>query len=126
MRNVEMMGFKTGEEKWKLLKDSLFAIIPSECYENFPVASLEFYAAGKPVVAANLGGLPYIIADGQTGLLFQPGDSTDLADKVRHLFNHPEQAVRMGRRARELAEIEFGPEKSYQNLMNIFEWVQTA
>ncbi len=126
LRNVEMMGFKTGEEKWKLLKDSLFAIIPSECFENFPVASLEFYAAGKPVVAANLGGLPYIIADGQTGLLFQPGDSTDLADKVRHLFNHPEQAVRMGRRARELAEIEFGSEKSYQNLMNIFEWVQTA
>jgi glycosyltransferase involved in cell wall biosynthesis len=126
LSNVEMLGFKTGEEKWQLLKRSLFAIIPSECYENFPVASLEFYAAGKPVVAANLGGLPYIIADGCTGLLFHPGNSADLADKIRHLFSNPEQAVRMGRQARELAETEFGPEKSYQSLMNIFKWVQTA
>jgi glycosyltransferase involved in cell wall biosynthesis len=124
LHNVEMVGFKTGEEKWELLKNALFAVISSDCYENFPVAALEFYAAGKPIVAPDLGGLPYIIKDAQTGLLFRPDNSADLADKARHLFSHPEEAVRMGRRARELAEIEFSPDKSYENLMNIFEQVR--
>jgi glycosyltransferase involved in cell wall biosynthesis len=124
--NVEMVGFRSGEEKWELLRNALFAIIPSVCYENFPVVSLEYYAMAKPIVAANLGGLPYIIVDGETGLLFKPGDAADLAQKIRYLLSHHEEAARMGRRGRELAETKYGLDQSYQNLMNIFQQVQAA
>ena len=59
--NIEFVGFKTGLEKWKLLKGSSFAVVPSECYETFGMVVLEAYAAGKPVIASDIGSLPYVV-----------------------------------------------------------------
>jgi len=119
LRNVELLGFVKGTEKTELLRNSLFTILPSECYENSPVALLEAYAAGKPVIGSNLGGIPYMIEDGKTGLLFEGGDSGDLMEKVRHLAANPNEVETMGRSARKLAETRYGPEENYKLLMGI-------
>lgn len=121
--NIEMVGFVGGQEKWELLRNALFAIIPSEWHENCPVSALEFFAAGTAIVASRMGGLSSIVSEGQTGLLFKAGDAKEIAEKVRYMFSHPFEAERMGKHAREVAEIRYSKEQNYQQLMNIFQKV---
>jgi glycosyltransferase involved in cell wall biosynthesis len=49
-------------------------VVPSECYENAPLAVLESQAAGRPVVGSNLGGIPELIDPGRDGILVEPGN----------------------------------------------------
>jgi glycosyltransferase involved in cell wall biosynthesis len=122
--NVEMVGFKSGADKWQMIKNALFAIIPSECYENFPMVSLEYFSGGKPIIASNLGGLPHIVEEGKTGMLYRPGDVDHLVEKIRCMLACPAQIAEMGKRGRELAETRYGPKESYSSLMNIFAQVR--
>jgi glycosyltransferase involved in cell wall biosynthesis len=124
--NIQFLGFKSGDEKWQLLRNSLCLVVPSEWYENFPVTVLEAYMAAKPVVASRMGGLPYIVDDGQSGLLFEAGKVGELVQKIQSLVDDPAGAVRMGACGRRLSETKYGPEEGYSNLMNVFSQVQAA
>jgi glycosyltransferase involved in cell wall biosynthesis len=124
--NVEFLGFKSGDEKWQLLRNSLCLVVPSEWYENFPVTVLEAFMASKPVIATRMGGLPYIVEDGQSGLLFEAGQVDQLVRKVQQLADDPAATQRMGACGRRLSETKYGPEQGYMNLMNIFLQVQAA
>ena len=124
--NIQFLGFRSGDEKWQLLRNSLCLVVPSEWYENFPVTVLEGFMAAKPVIAARMGGLPYIVEDGQSGLLFDSGKVDQLAKQIQRMADDPAGAVRMGARARDLSETKYGPEQGYSNLMNIFSQVQAT
>lgn len=124
--NIDLVGFKSGDEKWKLIRDCQFAVVSSEWYENFPIVVLEYFAGAKPVIASRIGGLPYVVEEGKSGLLFEAGNAADLVDKVRRLRAAPAEAEAMGRRGRQLAETEYGPQKSYDSLMQIFTQVLSA
>ncbi len=124
--NIQFLGFKSGDEKWQLLRNSLCLVVPSEWYENFPVTVLEAFMASKPVIAARMGGLPYIVEEGQSGLLFESGKVDQLAKQIQRLADDPAGAVRMGARGRSLSETKYGPEQGYNNLMNIFSQVQAT
>jgi glycosyltransferase involved in cell wall biosynthesis len=124
--NIEFLGFKSGDEKWQLLRNSLCLVVPSEWYENFPVTVLEAFMAAKPVVAARMGGLPYIVENGKSGLLFESGKVDELAQRIQELANDPAAAVRMGTQGRKLSETKYGPEQGYSNLMKIFSQVQVT
>jgi glycosyltransferase involved in cell wall biosynthesis len=126
LRNINLVGFKSGEEKWKLIRNCQFAVVSSEWYENFPIVVLEYFAGAKPVIASRIGGLPYVVEEGKSGLLFEAGNAADLADKVRRLRANPSEGEAMGRCGRQLAETEYGPQKSYDNLMQIFTQVLSA
>lgn len=126
IRNIELLGFKSGAEKWDILRNSLSLVLPSEWYENFPVTALEAFMACKPVVAARLGGLPYIVEEGKSGLLFEAGNVGELAQKIQSLVDRPAEAARMGECGRRLTETKYGPEQGYRNLMKIFSQVQAA
>lgn len=121
--NIELVGFKSGEEKCELLRNSLFAVVPSEWYEMFPLSLLEAYAASKPVVASDIGGLPYIVRNGKSGMLFQPGSVADLAEKIRYLIERPSEIEAMGQYGRQLVETEYGPDRAYATLMGVFDKV---
>jgi len=124
IKNIELVGFKQGSEKWQVLRESLFVVVPSEWYETFCMAALEAFAAGKPVVASNLGSLPYVVEDGKSGILFEPGNVEDLIEKVNHLLANPSGIASMGLHARGLAEMKYSPDQSYQTLLNIASKVQ--
>jgi len=126
IRNIEFLGFKSGAEKWDILRNSLCVVMPSEWYENFPVTALEAFMACKPIVAARLGGLPYIVEEGKSGLLFEAGNAGELAQRIQSLVDQPAEAVRMGECGRRLTETKYGPEQAYSNLMKIFSQVQAA
>ncbi len=126
IRNIELLGFKSGAEKLEILRNALCLVMPSEWHENFPVTALEAFMACKPIIASRLGGLPYIVEDGKSGMLFEAGNVSELAQRIQALVDRPADAVRMGERGRRLTETKYGPEQGYNNLMNIFRQVKTA
>jgi glycosyltransferase involved in cell wall biosynthesis len=126
LQNVEFLGFKSGAEKWEILRNSLCLVLPSEWYENFPVTVLEAFMACKSVIAARLGGLPYIVEEGKSGLLFEAGNVTELTQRIQFLVDQPKEAARMGQCARRLSETKYGPEQGYRNLTEIFAQVRAA
>lgn len=75
--NLKVLGPKTPIEVTELLNDSLAVIVPSRCYENSPTVIYEAAAVGTPAIAANLGGIPELIAR-FGGLLFEPDNSDSL------------------------------------------------
>lgn len=81
-------------------------VLPS-LYEGFGIAILEAMAAGRPVVATAVGGIPEVVVHGETGLLVPPGDPVALADALHELLAHPERARALGARGRERAREKF-------------------
>ena len=120
LSNVEVVGFKAGQEKLEYLRNSMFTLVPSHYYENFPVVVLEAFASGKPVVASAQGALLSIIQSQQTGLFFKSEDANDLAAKVRWLYDRPDQIESMGRAARNLVESKYDSRLRYSSLEAIF------
>lgn len=99
---------------------ALALVVPSIWYENFPRTIVEAYACGLPVIASRLGALSEIVHDGQTGLLFEPGNPEDMARKLRWASEHPQVLAEMGENARSYYEAEFTPEKNYRQLLEIY------
>jgi glycosyltransferase involved in cell wall biosynthesis len=81
---------------------SRLVVLPSLA-ESFGFAALEGMALGRPVVASRAGGLPEVVADGETGLLVDVGDAPGLARALTALLRDPERAAQMGGRGRERA-----------------------
>ncbi len=123
LRNVEFVGYKSGVELRTILRGAQFVVVPSECYENSPLVVYEACAYGKAVIGSLMGGIPELIEDGETGLLFTPGDAQELAEALATLWNDRERSVRMGKEARRRAEREYGPDRHYEQIMSIYERV---
>ncbi len=123
LRNVEFVGYRTGKELRTLLRGAQFVVMPSECFENSPLAVYEACAYGKAVIGSTMGGIPELIEDGETGLLFAPGDVCELASTLAALWNDPERSIRMGKEARRRAEREYAPDHHYEQIMSIYERV---
>jgi glycosyltransferase involved in cell wall biosynthesis len=80
---VSFMGFQSGENLWALVDDARAIVLPSEWYENGPLSALEALQRGKGLIGANIGGIPEIVIEGETGWLFQSGNVDDLARALR-------------------------------------------
>lgn len=72
------------------------ALMPSICLDACPTVAMEAMVAGRPVVASRIGGLPDIVADGETGLLVAPGDAHALREAIQHLLADTTTRERMG------------------------------
>ncbi len=117
---IELLGHVEHNEVIELLRKCSFVILSSECYENFPYSIIEAFACGKPVIASRLGGIPEIVRNWETGLLFEAGDSDNLSLKIKFFLNHQEKAVEMGKAARQFAEQELSRDKHYDRLSDIY------
>lgn len=120
LRNVEVLGSRTGEELQALMRGATFSVIPSEWYENCPRAGIESLACGTPVIAADIGGVPEMIEDGRTGLLFQPFSVADLQKKMTYLFDHEQLVVEMGKNARRKAERDYSLRAHLERLLPVY------
>ncbi|HVS88349.1 MAG TPA: glycosyltransferase family 4 protein [Candidatus Acidoferrum sp.] len=105
----------------KAMKQALFIVFPSNCYECFPLVIAEAYACGVPVIAARLGVMAEIVHDGVTGLHFETDSAEDLAAKVQWAWTHAAEMEEMGRAARAEYEAKYTPERNYKILMEIYE-----
>ncbi len=87
-RNIQNRGFLSGEALKELIQGAVCTIYPSEWYENCPFSVMESQMYGTPVIGADIGGIPELIVDGKTGLLFKSRDLDDLKDKIEMLWNN--------------------------------------
>jgi glycosyltransferase involved in cell wall biosynthesis len=120
LTNVEIIGFKSGKEKLEVVRNSMFTLVPSHYYENFPLVVLEAFASGKPVIASGEGALLSIVEAHKTGLFFKSENPDDLAAKVRWLYQRPDEIEKMGRTARSLVESRYDSRLRYPSLEAIF------
>lgn len=102
--NVVFLGNVFGFEKRCLIASTDILILPSR-YEAFGIVLLEAMASSKPVVASDVGGIPYIVDDGKTGLLFEEGNIDELAKHVLKLLADKSMRLNMGKAGRERAKL---------------------
>ncbi|MCF6149528.1 MAG: glycosyltransferase family 4 protein [Candidatus Kuenenia sp.] len=121
MSNIEFLGYKTKNDLQSEIRNGLFTVLPSEWYENNPFSIIESFALGKPVIGAKIGGIPELIKEGENGLLFEPGDSINLRERIEFLLSDHSLCHKMGSNARKFVEEELNPEKHYQSLLNIYQ-----
>ncbi len=117
--NLRFLGFQNKEQLAELVRGALFTVVPSRWYDNCPMSVLESFARSKPVVGANIGGIPEQIT-GDCGLLFTPGDDKELAEKMTWLIDRPEDRRAMGAAARERLRSAFGARAHCDRLLGIF------
>ena len=95
-------------------------IVPSVWHEPFGRVVIEAYAHGTPVIAACRGGLPEIVDEGETGLVFEPEKSGSLRSCVVHFLNNPQEISQMRGRVRERA-LKFEVEPHAKKYESIYE-----
>ena len=88
-------------------RTSDICLVPTIAQEGLSRTSVEAMASGIPVIASRIGGLPYTVVDGVTGLLFEPGDAVDLARKITRMLDDPLLRKQMGLAGRQRFENEF-------------------
>jgi glycosyltransferase involved in cell wall biosynthesis len=114
------LGQKSSSDVFNLLQSTLFAIVPSTCYETFGLVAVEAFSCGVPVIASGHGGLAELITDGVTGLLFKPGDAQDLANKIAWAHEHPVEMLKMGRAAYAEYLRKYTAGENYNKLLAIY------
>ncbi len=105
---------------FEAMKRARFLVFPSTCYENFPMAIIEAFACGLPVLAAGIGAAPEIVEHGRTGALFRAGDPASLAQAARELWAKPGQARAMGGEARAEYLAKYTARENYARLMDLY------
>jgi glycosyltransferase involved in cell wall biosynthesis len=96
------------------------AVVLATKKETFGLVLIEAMRAGVAVIGTNAGGVPEIIDHGQTGLLVNPHDSTDLAEKLRFLYQHADGRMRLAANGKQKADTVFATETHYKQLATYF------
>jgi glycosyltransferase involved in cell wall biosynthesis len=120
MNHVEVVGYVAGEAKRRLITEALCTVVPSECYDNFPVSVVESLALGTPVIASRMGGLPELVEHGRTGLLFPAGDAEALAECLRQISQKEANTCEMAANALVTARERYSPERHLAQLLEIY------
>jgi glycosyltransferase involved in cell wall biosynthesis len=122
--NVSLAGHLTGKVLRDVMARAQMLLIPSEWYENCPMVILEAYALKKPVIGARIGGIPELVEDNVTGILFEPTNVEDLVEKIVYLDSRPELGLRMGEEGRKRLEQNYNTPRHYGGLMNAYRIAQ--
>ena len=117
---VVFLGAVDGSAVPGLLQRARTLLLPSNWYEGQPRVVLEAYAAGVPVLASDVGGLPELVEDGRSGFLLPPTDSEAWTAAMQKLLSDPE-AVRLGQRGWQLWRERFSPERGLEGLEQAYQ-----
>ena len=121
LSSVRFLGRLPRDQALAAVRGAKFLVFTSGWYESFGMTIAEAFACGTPVIASRLGVMEEIVADGRTGLHFNPGDPNDLAKKVEWAWTHPDEIRGMGNAARKEFELKYTAERNYPTLMEIYE-----
>lgn len=106
---VIFAGYRSQAEVAEALQEADLLVLPSFA-EGVPVVLMEAMAAGLPVIASRVAGIPELVEDGVSGLLVPPGDSDALAGAINELLVDPARCARMGEHGRAKVSSEFNLE----------------
>lgn len=122
-KRVTFLGNKSNKELTKYYKHATLTVVPSIGMENSPMAILESFSCGTPVVASKLGGIPELVKNNFTGMLFKPGDVHDLSLKIEYLLASPELLTQMSSNCINTVKFNYNEAGHYRKLMSIYESV---
>jgi len=114
--NVRFAGFVSGADLETFYRETKVFVCPSKWYEGFPNVITRAMVAGKPVVTSRIGALPEIVDDGETGLVFTPGDVNELVDRIRRLAGDAAMCRALGAAGREKAARLYCEDAVYRKL----------
>lgn len=117
---IDFVGFLSGSELHYVVANSRFSVMPSIIYENNPLAVIESLALGRAVIGSDIGGIPELVIDHQTGLNFKSQDSQDLAQKIDYAWSNQDKMNQWGSNGKRMVEGEFNAKKHYQKIMAIY------
>lgn len=121
LKNVEFLGHQSGQALRETVKNAMFVVVPSVVYDNSPLTIYEAFAHGKPVVGAEIGGIPELIDPGKDGFLFKAGDEDSMVAVLNQMLECQADYPAMGKHGREKAVSLFGPEAHVKKIQEIYQ-----
>ena len=122
--NIEFLGYKTGKDLHKVIREAYFTLVPSEWYENNPLTIIESYSAWIPVIGSRIGGIPEIIEDGKTGYIFEARNVEQLRNCIIKANNlSKEEYAQFCKNTNDFALTYFNPEKYSASLVNLYKQI---
>jgi glycosyltransferase involved in cell wall biosynthesis len=118
--SISFLGNLSHAEAMRRLASAKLLILPSLCFEGFPMVVQEAYAYGVPIAASNIGSLPYLIAENRTGTLFTSGNAESLLASVQSLLADDKQLRILGAQAKQEFDSKYTAGKNYDILMRIY------
>lgn len=120
IKNVQILGFKSGQELIDIVGNTKAVVIPSEWYENGPYSAIEALQLGCPIIGADIGGIPELVNG--NGCLFQSGNIDELNRCLNFfLASSEEEYEKMKRASIKLFESYYTSGKHYGELMPVYE-----
>ena len=118
--NVTYAGWIVGNDKDELMRNTDIFVLPSYG-EGMPMTILEAMSYAIPVIATNVGGIPELIKDGETGHLIEPGNLDQLLEKMKKLIEDENMRVSMGKKGRETVEKDFSISEMANKIDDVYE-----
>jgi glycogen synthase len=118
---VRFVGLVEQRALTEWYREADICVVPSIQYESFSYTCAQAMAAGKPVVASRIGGIPETVKDGECGFIVAPGNAGDLAQAILLLARNPELRQRQGAAGKEVARRRFDPIRVAQSNLQVYE-----
>jgi len=114
---VEFTGYLTGPKLRAAICSARAVVVPSECYENAPISVMESSALARPIIGADIGGIPELIRRGETGFVFKSGSVEALVEVLESVQRLPTSTLRaIGAAGRQWMRSDFSP-SAYRDRM---------
>ena len=125
--DVEFLGYRTGDDLKSLIANARAVVLPAQWYENAPISIMEAFALGKIVIGTNLGGIPEMIEDNETGYLFELDNEQQLVDIMLKVAEMPDaQLQQMGKNAREHVAKNFTSNNYLTKMLDLYQQLGVA
>lgn len=96
-KHIKNVGFKSGKELENLIRHAKCSVCPSICYENCPFSVMESIMYSTPVIGADIGGIPELIQNGKTGILYESNNTKAFEDAVKSVIENKKKAEEMSK-----------------------------
>ena len=119
-KRVKLLGFLNKDEMKETVRKCKFVVVPSIWYENCPYSVIETLCTGKPVIGADIGGIPELVKDNENGFIYKYDDINELADKMKILFEDDKLVKKFSKQAKEIAKEQYSKENYYKKIIKIY------
>jgi glycosyltransferase involved in cell wall biosynthesis len=125
--DIEFTGYLSGSALRSAVSSARAVVVPSEWYENAPISVMEASALARPVIGANIGGIPELIKQGETGFVFKSGSVDSLVEVLTRVQRLPGSELRnLGMAGRQWMLTEYSPQSYKDRMMSLYEQIAAA
>ena len=121
-KKVKLLGFLNKEQVTEYVRKARFIVVPSIWYENCPYSVMETLAIGKPVIGADIAGIPELVINNENGFVYKYDDIYELSEKMDNLFKNDKLVNKFSKNAKELSK-KYDKEEYYKKINKIYQKV---